>query len=258
MGLTTEALNRLVESQIFFPDPYLVGTPREAGLEFEDLRFKTVDGVTLHGWMIPAEPNLGLILFCHGNAGNISHRLDNIRRLHDIGLSVLIFDYRGYGLSGGRITEAGFYLDAEAAYNVAREHASGENFKLVLFGRSLGGIAAVHLASQFQCSGAILESTFTHLGAMAQIHFPVPVPRRLLEGRLNSLVKIGKIKAPLLFFHGDNDVIVPISLGKDLFESAPEPKEFVVIPRAGHNDTYLVAGPAYFSKFRAFVEGLPQ
>ena len=177
MGLTTEALNRLVESQIFFPDPYLVATPRDEGLEFEDLRFKTRDGITLHGWLVPAEASIGLILFCHGNAGNISHRVDNIRRLHDIGLSVLIFDYRGYGLSGGRITESGFYLDAEAAYEIAREHAAREKLKLILFGRSLGGIAAVHLASQSPCSGVILESTFTNLGAMAKMHFPLPVPQ---------------------------------------------------------------------------------
>ncbi len=142
MGLTTDALNRVIESQIFFPDPYLVATPMDEGLEFEDLRFKTRDGITLHGWLVPAEASIGLILFCHGNAGNISHRVDNIRRLHDIGLSVLIFDYRGYGLSGGRITESGFYLDAEAAYEIAREHAARENLKLILFGRSLGGIAA--------------------------------------------------------------------------------------------------------------------
>ncbi len=254
MGLTTEALNRLVESQIFFPDPYLVATPRDEGLEFEDLRFKTRDGITLHGWLVPAEASIGLILFCHGNAGNISHRVDNIRRLHDIGLSVLIFDYRGYGLSGGRITESGFYLDAEAAYEIAREHAARENLKLILFGRSLGGIAAVHLASQITCSGVILESTFTHLGAMAKMHFPLPVPQSLLQGRLNSVDKISKVTSRILFFHGDKDDIVPISLGRELFEAAPEPKEFIVIPGAGHNDTYFVAGPEYFRKFRAFVE----
>lgn len=257
MGLTTEALNRLIESQIFFPDPYLVGTPRDEGLAFEDLRFKTRDDVTLHGWLVPANPSRGLILFCHGNAGNISHRLDNIRRLNEIGLSVFIFDYRGYGLSGGRITEAGFYLDAEAAYEVARQHAGRERLKLVLFGRSLGGIAAVYLASEHPCSGVILESTFTNLGAMAKIHFPLPVPESLLRSRLNSLDRIGKVTERVLFFHGDADDIVPISLGQELFEAATGPKEFVVIPGAGHNDTYFVGGPEYFRKFRAFVEELP-
>lgn len=258
MGLTTEALNRLVESQIFFPDPYLVGSPRDEGLEFEDLRFTAGDGITLHGWLVSAKPCIGLILFCHGNAGNISHRVDNIRRLHDIGLSVFIFDYRGYGLSGGRITESGFYLDSEAAYEVAREHAEREKLKLVLFGRSLGGIAAVHLASGRQCSGVILESTFTNLGAMARIHFPLPVPESLLRSRLNSVDKIGNITERILFFHGDNDDIVPISLGRELFEAAIAPKEFVVISGAGHNDTYLVAGPEYFRKFKAFVQELPE
>jgi uncharacterized protein len=257
MGLTTEALNRLIEAQIFFPDPYLVGTPRDEGLAFQDLRFQTQDGLTLHGWLVPADPSLGLILFCHGNAGNISHRLDNIRRLHEIGLTVFIFDYRGYGLSGGRITEAGFYLDAEAAYELARQHADREKLKLVLFGRSLGGIATVYLASQRQCSGVILESTFTNLGAMAKIHFPLPVPESLLRSRLNSVDRIGRVTARMLFFHGDCDAIVPISLGQELFEAANGQKEFVVIPGSGHNDTYFVAGSAYFRKFRAFVDELP-
>ena len=120
MSLTANALTGFIEKQIFFPDPHLYCTPAEEGLEYEDVRFETSDGVSLHSWLVPAPSSPALLLFCHGNAGNISHRVDNVRRLHEIGLSVLIFDYRGYGLSKGRITEAGFYLDAEAAYESAR------------------------------------------------------------------------------------------------------------------------------------------
>jgi hypothetical protein len=256
-NFTGELLDRFVESQIFFPDPILVGTPSKALLDYEDVWFHTPDEVRLHGWMIPSAGSSALMLFCHGNAGNISHRVDNLRRLHDIGLSVFILDYRGYGQSGGRITEAGFYLDAEAAYTVARQYAAARNLKLVIFGRSLGGIAAVHLGARYACSGLILESTFTHMAAMARVHFPLPVPEGLLRHKLNALEKIGRIKAPVLFVHGDLDDIVPIKLGRELFDATIAPKEFMTIPGAGHNDTYFVGGQSYFDKLRSFISSLP-
>jgi uncharacterized protein len=257
MSLAGDALNAFIERQIFFPDPFLVWTPAEVGLRYQDVWIDTSDRVRLHGWLVPAASSLGLFLFCHGNAGNISHRVDNIQRLHEIGFTVFIFDYRGYGNSEGRISEEGFYLDAEAAYRTARSFAERDNLKLIVFGRSLGGIAAVHIAAQVACAGVILESTFTHMGAMAREHFPLPGTERVLRSRLNSVDKIGRVKAPLLFFHGDLDVIVPLRLGQELFEAAPSPKEFVVIPGAGHNDTYLVAGKTYFDKLEAFAQGLP-
>jgi fermentation-respiration switch protein FrsA (DUF1100 family) len=258
LNLPGDMLNRFVESQIFFPDPFLVCTPAEAALSFEDVRFMTQDGVRLHGWLVPANPSQGLMLFCHGNAGNVSHRVDNIRRLHDIGLSVFIFDYRGYGQSEGTISEVGFYEDAEAAYQVARLHADRTGAKLVIFGRSLGGIAAVHIASRFPAEGIILESTFTHMAAMAKEHFPLPVPEGLLRHKLNALAKIPQVKAQTLFFHGDQDDIVPMRLGRELFEAATASKEWVTLEGAGHNDTYLVAGQAYFDKMEAFVRDLPE
>jgi uncharacterized protein len=258
INLPGDMLNRFVESQIFFPDRFLVWTPAEADLAFEDVWFTTHDGVRLHGWFVPADPSIGLMLFCHGNAGNVSHRVDNIRRLHDIGLSVFIFDYRGYGKSEGTISEAGFYQDAEAAYEVARLRAEESRSKLVIFGRSLGGIAAVHLGSRFSAAGIILESTFTHMAAMAKEHFPLPVPESLLRHKLNALTKMPQVKARTLFFHGDRDDIVPIRLGRALFEAAVAPKEWVTLEGAGHNDTYLVGGQAYFDKTKAFVTDLPE
>jgi len=257
VNFTGELLDRFVESQIFFPDPFLLCTPAEALLDYEDVWFNASDEVRLHGWMIPAVGCSALMLFCHGNAGNISHRVDNLRRLHDIGLNVFIFDYRGYGQSSGRITEAGFYLDAEAAYTVARKYALAQNSKLVIFGRSLGGTAAVHLGVRVACSGIILESAFTHMAAMARVHFPLPVPGGLLRHKLNALEKISRIKAPVLFVHGDRDNIVPINLGRELFDATMAPKEFMTIQGAGHNDTYFVGGQAYFDKLRDFISSLP-
>jgi len=257
MNFPGDMLDRFVERQIFFPDPFLICSPAQGALAYDDVWFTTNDGVRLHAWMVPAEPSIGLLLFCHGNAGNISHRVDNIRRLCDIGLSVLIFDYRGYGQSEGRITETGFYEDAEAAYEVARLRVEKTGEKLVVFGRSLGGIAAVHLGSRYPVSGIILESTFTHMGAMARQHFPLPVPESLLRHKLNALDKIPQIKAPVLFFHGDQDDIVPVHLGKALFDATSAAKEWVTIPGAGHNDTYFIGGGGYFEKIRTFVRDLP-
>ncbi len=250
-------MDHFIENQIFFPDRLMVQTPSDWGLDFEDVWFETNDGVRLHGWLVRADSGGPLVLFCHGNAGNISHRLDNVHRLHNIGLSVFIFDYRGYGRSEGRITEKGLYLDADAAYRIALENADQDNEKLVIFGRSLGGIAAVHIAASQPCAGLILESTFPHLGAMAKQHFPIPALDGVLGTRFNSLDKIRAVNAPILFFHGDRDDIVPYPLGRELYEAAPEPKEFVTLERAGHNDTYFMAGQPYFDKWKDFTAALP-
>ena len=256
LGLLSSGCNWFIENQVFFPNKTIEQTPAEIGLPFRDLRFNSSDGVSLHGWLVPASPPTHLLLFCHGNAGNISHRLDNIRLLHEIGISVLIFDYRGYGLSQGRISEKGFYLDSEAAQRKAIEWVDQHRAKLVVFGRSLGGIAAVHLGANGACDGLILESTFTNMGAMARAHYPLPFVERRLKHRLNAAGEIGGLKVPILFIHGDTDRIVPIRLGQKLYESAPYPKEFYTIAGAGHNDTYIVGGKRYFNKIQTFLDKL--
>ncbi|MGD8370899.1 MAG: alpha/beta hydrolase [Syntrophobacterales bacterium] len=248
--------NWFVESQVFFPDKTIVQTPADFGLGFEDIWFDSSDGVRLHGWLVSASPPGHLLLFCHGNAGNISHRLDNVRLLQQRGISVFIFDYRGYGRSDGRISEKGFYLDSEAAYQVARKWAEGNKAKLIVFGRSLGGIAATHLGATQGCDGLILESTFTNMGAMAGAHYPLPFAERLFKHRLNAVGEIAQVRAPILFIHGNDDKIVPIRLGRQLYEAAPNPKEFVTLPGAGHNDTYFIGGKEYFDKVVAFLDKL--
>lgn len=248
--------NWFVEKQVFFPDKTIVQTPADYDLPFEDIWFTCSDSVRLHGWLIPASPSNHILLFCHGNAGNISHRLDNVRLLNQRGISVFIFDYRGYGRSDGSISEKGFYLDSEAAYEVASKWAEKHKAKLIVFGRSLGGIAATRLGATKGCDGLILESTFTNMGAMARAHYPLPFAESLLKHRLNAVGEIDQVRAPILFFHGDKDRIVPIRLGRGLFEVAPNPKEFVVIPGAGHNDTYFVGGEDYFKKIENFFNSL--
>ena len=256
LGFLTGCWNWFMENLVFFPETTIEQTPLDLDLPFEDVWFTSGDSVRLHGWLIPASSPKHLLLFCHGNAGNISHRLDNVRLLHNMGISVFIFDYRGYGRSQGHISEKGFYQDSEAAYAVARKWAGQNGAKLVVFGRSLGGIAATHLGATQKCDGLILESTFTNMGAMARAHYPLPFAETLLKHRLNALDEIVQVRVPILFFHGDRDRIVPIKLGRKLFKAAPNPKEFVVLPGAGHNDTYVVGGQDYFKKIESFFARL--
>lgn len=249
-------LNSLIESQIFFPDKVLVADPGDLGLAFEDQWIITEDGVKLHAWWLPAKDADTVLVFFHGNAGNISHRLDNLRHLNAWGISVLIFDYRGYGKSQGSISEKGLYLDSRAALEAGLARAQAAGSRLALFGRSLGGVAAVSVADRAEVDGVILESTFTNLGDMAKLHFPLPGMGRL-KNRFDSLGRISRVSAPKLFIHGDRDDIVPMELGRRLFKAAPEPKTWLLLPGAGHNDTYDRGGQAYFQTIREFLDHLP-
>ncbi len=258
MGVMGSGLDRLVASQVFFPERELAATPDQAGLEYEDQWLTTGDGVRLHAWWLPAPGAETVLLFCHGNAGNISHRLDNLSRFRDRGLSLFIFDYRGYGRSQGTPSEQGMYRDVEAAYAAARQRARDTGARLVVFGRSLGGIAACRVASRPGVAGLILESSFPDLGAMAALHFPLPGLGRALARRFNARADLERVTVPLLFFHGDRDDIVPIELGRRLFQAAAGPKRFVTLTGAGHNDTYLVGGEPYFEQIDGFLDSLPR
>ena len=250
---------KLLDRQfIFFPDQELVGTPGDRGLGYEEVFFSASDGVKLHGWFVPGEKKATLLWF-HGNAGNISHRLENLELLYSrLGVSVFIFDYRGYGRSEGRASEKGTYLDAEAAIEYLRSRQGPDKEQdIVLFGRSLGCAVAVEMATRHQVRGVILESPFTSIRAMGQRaypYLPVGILSRLVEARYDSLSKIGEVHSPLMIVHGDRDETVPIGLGRELFEAANEPKRFYTIEGAEHNDTYWVGGDAYFDALKRFVE----
>jgi fermentation-respiration switch protein FrsA (DUF1100 family) len=237
---------------IFFPDPYLVGTPADYGLKFEDVFFEAADGVKLHGWWVP-KAGAPVFVWFHGNAGNISHRLENIKLLHDlVGVQVFIFDYREYGRSQGRISREGTFKDAAAAYHyvTATRGVPAEN--LILFGRSLGSALATDLAIKKPCRALILESAFTNSSDMAKMMAPF-----LFDWRpkipYDNLGKIDKVKVPVFVIHGAHDEIIPVDMGRRVFAAANEPKELYIIPGAHHNDTYLVGGKVYFERLKAFI-----
>lgn len=237
---------------VFFPDPQLVGTPGDYGLEFEEVWFAAEDGVRLHGWWVP-RPGAPLMLWFHGNAGNISHRLENIKLLHDLAeVQVFIFDYREYGKSQGKISREGTFKDAAAAYRYVTETRKTPAGEIVLFGRSLGTALATDLAIRVHCRSLIIESAFTNSSDMAKLFAPFMFDWRP-SIPYDNLGKIDKLKTPVLIIHGSDDEIIPVEMGRRLFAAAREPKEIYIIPGSHHNDTYIVGGKEYFEKLKAFI-----
>lgn len=243
------------EKLIFFPDSRLDRTPRHLGLHFEDVFFDTSDGVRLNGWLIPHRDSGRTLVWFHGNAGNISHRLENIRLLHDkVEINIFIFDYRGYGLSEGGVSEEGTYRDGEAAVRWLRERRDVDEKSMVLFGRSLGAAVAAEIAAGMNHVPLILESPFASIREMARVSLPLLPIGPLLSTRYDVVDKVRRVKGPLLVLHGDRDEIVPFAQGRMVFEAAPHPKQFFTIKGADHNDTYRVGGDSYFQTLKNFIE----
>lgn len=239
-------------SMLYFPTKEIEATPHNIGLEYQELTLHTKDGLDISAWYIPADNARGFLLFCHGNAGNISHRLDSIRIFHDLGLGVLIFDYRGYGKSRGSPDEEGTYLDAEAAWDYLVNILHVKPEKIVLFGRSLGSAVAAEVALRKQASALIIESGFTSVPDLGSKFFPHLPVRFLSRYRYESISKVGRIKIPKLFIHSPEDEIVPYEQGVKLFERACEPKEFLRIT-GGHNDGFLLSGKEYADGLKTFL-----
>jgi hypothetical protein len=242
---------------IYFPFRDLEVTPKELGLRYEEARLVAEDGVTLHGWFLPIEASRFTVLVCHGNAGNISHRLDRAMLMHaKLKTDVFLFDYRGYGLSEGAPDEEGTYRDARAAHRYLSTARGIPPGNLIIFGESLGAAVALQLALEVPARALVLEAPFTSVADMARSVLPFVPIGRLLRTRYDNLAKIGGLRMPLLILHGERDTTVPFAQGRRLFEAAPEPKRFFAIPGAGHNDTYFIGGDAYWQAWGAFLHEL--
>jgi len=235
-------------------------TPEALGLAFVDVLLPMPDGHAVHGWYLPPYPRSGgplagldlTLLCCHGNAGDISLRLAKADIFHRLGLSVLLFDYRGYGESSGRPTEPGTYQDADEAcrYLVEEQGISAE--RLVIYGESLGGAVATETALRRPCRALILDSAFTSVSEMARAFFPRLPLRWALSARYDTLSKIPRLNCPVLVLHSQQDDIVPFEMGMRLFAAAPEPKSFFEM-RGDHNDGYRETGPAYGEAIGRFL-----
>jgi uncharacterized protein len=241
------------ELLLFLPSKYPDGDWSPKGLRYDDVFFTATDQTKLHGWYCPVDKPRAVMLMLHGNAGHVASRSQWLKYLQNkANVSVFIFDYRGYGRSEGKLTVEGALLDAQAARSKLCELAKVQSVDLLLMGESLGGAFAVQLASDPKSvpRGLILQSTFSSLREVADVHFPklawlVPIDK------LNSAAHIDRYRGPLLQSHGTGDKTIPFSLGEKLFSAANEPKQFCPIHHADHDDWLT---DSYLKQLDAFIE----
>ncbi len=246
------------ESMLFLPgmpSRQLIASPADIGLRYEALRIPTADGEEIDAWFVPAERERAVLLFFHGNAGNISHRLDSLRLFHGLGLSVLIIDYRGYGQSTGRPSEHGTAEDARAAWRHLVEDRAVPAERIIVFGRSLGGAVATVLAAEHRPGGLIVESAFRSVPELAaEIYWFLPV-RRLARIEYPVERKLRSVQAPLLIVHSREDEIIPFRHGEALYAAANPPKQLLEL-NGGHNDAFLRSKGRYVEGLEAFLHSL--
>jgi fermentation-respiration switch protein FrsA (DUF1100 family) len=245
-------LRYLEKKNLYYPLKTIEANPGDIGLYYEDIILTTGDGVDINLWYIPADGPAATIIFCHGNGGNISHRLEKIRILNGVGLNVLIFDYRGYGSSGGSPSEEGLYLDADVVFSYLVHIRKVPSDRLILYGESLGAAVAIKLAGKHTVAGIIIEGGFSSVKEMAKRIFPF-IPGFIYKSRFDSVSGIRDVIVPKLIIHAKNDEIVPLELGKRIYDSASEPKEFVPID-GGHNDAFLVSDEMFIREIKSFTE----
>ena len=240
---------------IFYPMSKLYQTPTDWGFEYEDVALNTVDDVQLHGWYIPNRGSEDVLLFFHGNAGNISHRRESIQVFHRRGLNVLIIDYRGYGQSGGKPSEQGLYQDATAAWRYLTEEKGIDPENVIIFGRSLGGAVAARLAAGVQARGLILESTMSSAKEFARAVFRILSRLVVIRYDFNTAQHIQHVNYPVLVLHSPDDEIMPFHLGKKVYQLANQPKHFVRM-RGDHNNGFLLSQPEYQQQLDRWLKNL--
>jgi len=247
--------SRYIEKcNLYIPYREIEATPAAIGLYFEEVSFKSDDKTTLNGWFIPNKKAKDTILFFHGNGGNISHRLEKIAILHNLGLNLFIFDYRGYGKSQGSPSEKGLYKDGEAAYEYLIKQRSIPPNNIILYGESLGGAIAIDLAKDNKVKALITENLFSSIKDITKIKYPL-IPYFMFQSRFDSLSKIKDIETPKLIIHSADDEITPFYLGEKLFQQAMPPKEFLKM-RGGHNTAFVDSKEVCKSAIRSFLQSI--
>ncbi len=242
---------------IYFPEigRDLIATPEQVGLVYESVEITTADNETLHGWFMPAPAATaakGTVLFFHGNAGNISYRLDYLAMLVGLGYDTFIFDYRGYGRSSGSPSESGTHLDAQAAWHYLTVTKGVPSARVVLFGESLGGAVAAWLAAHEKPGALVLASTFTSVPDMAAKIYPFLPTRLLSRFEYNTLEYLRSVTCPVFIAHSPQDDIVPFEQGRALFQAAPEPKQFLEL-QGGHNDGFIFMQKPWIKALADFI-----
>lgn len=258
LGVLVGATLFLVFSEkrlIYYPAAEVEVTPKALGLPFEEVAIDVEPGVKLHGWFISAakEPSVATVLFSHGNAGNIADRLDRVLRWRELGADFLLYDYRGYGRSTGSPDEEGTYRDGRAAYDYLVKSRHVDPARLVLMGESLGCAVSIQLAIERKAAGLVIEAPFASIAHMANAIYPFLPLGSFIRTRYENVRKIPQLKMPLFVVQGTRDEVIPVSQGKMVFDAAPEPKQYLAIEGAHHNDVYVVGGEGYRRKLAEFV-----
>jgi fermentation-respiration switch protein FrsA (DUF1100 family) len=231
---------------LYFPEPRHEATPATVGLVYEEIAFQATDGTRLNGWLLPGQPEAPVVLFCMGNAGNISHRLETLQLLHDLGVAVFIFNYRGYGLSEGTASETGLYQDVTGAMQFLNRRGWPAN-RIIIFGRSLGAAVGLEAALRSPPAGLIMESAFTSITAMGRTHYPFLnlLLGWLIGAKYDNREKIAGLESHLLLIHGKSDTICPPRMAEELYDQAPKEKQMLWIQGANHNNGFIVGGEPY-------------
>lgn len=243
-------------NNIYFPTKEMEYTPSQYRLKYEEITFLTKDQKTINAWYIPASDTvkpIGTLLFCHGNAGNISDRLAKLNMFHDLKLNTLIFDYRGYGKSNGKPSEKGTYLDAQAAYEYLMSRKDVDTTKLILYGESLGCAVAIELAKRKVPAAALIcESPFTSIANVGKEFYPYLPTKLIVSNRYDSISKIGLVTIPKLFIHSRDDEIMGFHHSQQLIAASQEPKELLVI-KGSHNEGFLDSEKIYKKGIAEFL-----
>lgn len=251
LGFLFVYLRYIENRSLFYPQKEIDYYPKDIGLDFENVYFQSQDGLKLSGWFIPANNARYTVIFTHGNAGNISHRVEKLKFFNSLGCNVFIFDYRGYGRSQGRPSEKGLYIDTKSAYDYLLSRTIIPE-KLIGYGESLGGTFIIALALRNKMRALIVDSAFTSAADMVKhlYHF---LPAWFFASRLDSLSKIKLINIPKLIIHSLNDEIVPYKLGQKLYNAAGQPKEFLQI-HGGHNSCFFESESILREKIADFLK----
>ncbi|SEP63540.1 alpha/beta hydrolase [Nitrosomonas ureae] len=238
---------------VFFPDKQLSSTPAMFGLDYSSVSIATADGETLHGWWVPARDAKGTVLFFHGNAGNISHRINYLTMFMRLGYNTLLFDYRGYGQSSGTPSESGTYLDAQAAWQHLIETQMIAPEQMILFGESLGGPIAAWLAARENPGLLVLASTFTSVSDLATQIYPFLPVRWISRFEYNTLESLQSVTCPVFIAHSPQDEIVPFQHSQRLFQTVSGPKQFLTL-QGGHNNGFIFMQPAWQKALGTFMD----
>ncbi len=244
----------MISSMIFFPEKEFYEKPADFGFDYEEVFLKTPDGILLHGWLLKSPQEKGVILFFHGNAGNISNRLYKTKGWIERGFSVFLIDYRGYGKSQGHIThERDVLVDAQTAFAWLAEIKKTPLDRLIFYGESLGTYPAIRMGAEKKAGGVILEAPFTSFYELAREHYPFLPAGMLKDFEFPNAQYIAQLQSPLFILHGTRDEICPYNMAGELFEKAPEPKGFLSIPNGAHNDLPMIAGEDFWDKPCEFI-----